>query len=183
MPGATPRYSLSYPVLGDPPHGPNQILDLAQDVEAALGVVDDFARRTPVGGEYKAAALQALGATGATRLTFGTAVKAANGITYNGTNTFTTLEAGVYSGMGSCKVPFAAANSFGMSLGPSAAYIGGDGMYVPENFSYNTTDVAVSGTFWLDVGATVSVWIYNNGGAVNSNFSGRPALFRLWKVA
>lgn len=40
MPAATPIYGFPYPVLGDPPHGPNQIEDLAEAVEAALADTD-----------------------------------------------------------------------------------------------------------------------------------------------
>lgn len=181
MPGTTPRYSIPYAVLGDSPNGPAQQLASATAIESALGTVDDFARRTAVGGQYKASGSQSL-AVGATKLNFATASKAANGITWNGSNAFTATEAGPYAGFASCKVPFVAANSYGMSLGPSSGYVAGDGMYVPENFSYNTTDVSVSGVFWLDVGDTVSAYIYNNGSATSSNFS-RPALFKLWKVA
>lgn len=40
MPAATPIYGFPYPVLGDPPHGPNQVEDLAEAVEAALADTD-----------------------------------------------------------------------------------------------------------------------------------------------
>lgn len=36
MPGATPTYGLPYPILGDQPHGPNQIEALAQAVDTQL---------------------------------------------------------------------------------------------------------------------------------------------------
>lgn len=40
MPAATPIYGFPYPVLGDSPHGPNQLEDLAEAVEAALADTD-----------------------------------------------------------------------------------------------------------------------------------------------
>lgn len=40
MPAATPIFGFPYPVLGDPPHGPNQIEDLAEGVETAMVAMD-----------------------------------------------------------------------------------------------------------------------------------------------
>jgi hypothetical protein len=36
VPGATPNYGLPYPVLGDQPHGPDQVESLAQATDALL---------------------------------------------------------------------------------------------------------------------------------------------------
>lgn len=180
MPGTTPRYSLSYPVLGDAPHGPNQILDLAQDVETALGVVDDFARRAAVGGEYKEAGVNSLTGGGAVRLAFATAVKAANGITWNGTNTFTTTEAGVYACYAQCRKSAAAAQDAMAVTGTTYS----DGtLLIPGSSVTGYGDVHVSGQRWFDVGVNLCAWYYNGGGTVNSAFGVRPAVFSVWRVA
>lgn len=181
MTANTPRYSLTYPLTSDAPHGPNQIQDLAQDVESALGTLDDYVHATAIGGEYRASALQSLTGLTSTKLTFGTTVKAANGITWNGTNTFTVLTAGVYSLLVTLKVPFLASNSWGVSLGPTS-YQSGTGMYVPEDFGFSATDFASSGCRWLDVGANICAYVYNNQATANSDFAARPAEFSVWKV-
>jgi hypothetical protein len=133
------------------------------------------------GGEWKSSALQAL-AVGANKIAFQTNVRPARGITFTSNTDVGILTGGLYCMAASMKVTFAASNSFGISFGPSSGYIAGDGMYLPEDFSNNTTDVAneLPG-IWLDAGATVSAYVYNNNGAQNSNFA-RPALFKIYKV-
>lgn len=133
------------------------------------------------GGEWKSSALQAL-AVGANKIVFQTNVKPARGITFASNSDVGILTSGLYSMAASMKVTFAASNSFGISFGPSSGYIAGDGMYLPEDFSNNTTDVANDlSAIWLDAGATVSAYVYNNNGAQNSNFA-RPAYFKIYKV-
>ncbi|MFI6302181.1 hypothetical protein ACIBCH_09940 [Amycolatopsis thailandensis] len=177
---ATPRYALPYAGITDAPHGPNQEQALAVATETALGTLDDYVH-TGIGGEYKSSAAQSM-ATGATKLNFGATVKTAAGITWNGSNQFTVLSSGIYSIFAYVKVPVGAGNSFGVSVGPGSGYISGDGMYFPENFGSSTTDVNCAGTIWLDAGATISAYVYNNNAAVNTNHAGRPALFRVWKT-
>jgi hypothetical protein len=133
------------------------------------------------GGEWKSSALQAL-AVGANKLVFQTVVRAARGITFTSNSDVGILTAGLYAMAASCKVSFVASNSFGISFGPSSGYIAGDGMYLPEDFGTSTTDVTNGlPAIWLDAGATVSAYIYNNNGAQNTNFA-RPATFKLYKV-
>jgi hypothetical protein len=133
------------------------------------------------GGEWKSSALQAL-AVGANKLVFQTTVRTARGITWASNSDATVLTAGLYGMASSLKVNFGSGNSFGLSFGPSSGYIAGDGMYLPEDFSNSTTDIAAAlPCIWLDAGATVSAYVYNNNGAQNSNFA-RPATFKLYKV-
>lgn len=62
MPGATPNYGFPYPVLGESPHGPNQIEALAQAVDAKFfadvaALATTLASRAPLGEAYTAADL------------------------------------------------------------------------------------------------------------------------------
>lgn len=62
MPGATPNYGFPYPLLGESPHGPNQIEALAQAVDAKLladvaALATTLASRAPLGEAYTAADL------------------------------------------------------------------------------------------------------------------------------
>jgi hypothetical protein len=133
------------------------------------------------GGEFKSSALQAM-AVGANKLVLQTVAKAARNITWANNSDVTILQAGIYAMSASIKVTFAANNSWGIAFGPSSGYITGDGMYLPENFGTSTTDVAnACAGVWLNVGDTVSAYVYNNNAAQNSNFA-RPALFKIYKV-
>lgn len=141
-------------------------------------------RLSYTGGEFKGLAVapgQAIG-VGANKLTFPTTVRTPRGIGWTSNSDVAIQASGLYAMAAYIKVPFAANNSFGIAFGPSSGYISGDGMYLPEDFGYNTTDV-VNGVpaVWLDSGATVSAYCYNNSGAVNLN-TARPSLFKIWKV-
>jgi hypothetical protein len=136
------------------------------------------------GGEFKgvtSAPGQAL-AVGANKMVFPNVIRTPRGIGWTSNSDVAIQSSGLYAMVASCKVPFSSGNSFGIAFGPSSGYIAGDGMYSPEDFGYNTTDL-VNGipSIWLDAGATVSAYCYNNSGAVNMN-TARPALFRIWKV-
>lgn len=57
MPGATPNYGFPYPILGESPHGPNQIEALAQAVDAKFladvaSLATTLASRAPLGEAY-----------------------------------------------------------------------------------------------------------------------------------
>lgn len=140
-------------------------------------------RLSYTGGEFKglaAAPGQAI-AVGANKLTFPTVVRTPRGIGWASNSDVTIQASGTYSMWAYVKVPFSAANSFGIAFGPSSGYISGDGMYCPEDFGYNTTDVTNGiPDIWLDAGQTVSAYLYNNSGAVNLN-TARPSLFKIWK--
>jgi hypothetical protein len=133
------------------------------------------------GGEWKSSALQAM-TVGANKLIFQTTVRTARGITWTSNTDVGILTSGLYAMAASLKVTFVSGNSWGIAFGPSSGYIGGDGMYLPEDFGTSTTDVANDlPAIWLDAGATVSAYVYNNNAAQNSNFA-RPATFKLYKV-
>lgn len=136
------------------------------------------------GGEFKGLAVapgQAI-AVGANKLSFPTVVRTPRGFTWASNSDATILASGLYGMFAYVKVPFSTGNSFGISFGPSSGYISGDGMYCPEDFGYNTTDITNGiAQIWLDAGATVSAYLYNNSGAVNLGVN-RPSLFKLWKV-
>lgn len=86
----------------------------------------------------------------------------------------------MFSCFASAKVPFVSNNSWGISIGANA--YAGAGQYFPEDFSYNTTDIANGGSIWLPAGSVIAAWIYNNGAAADLNFAGRPAFFRVWGI-
>jgi len=133
------------------------------------------------GGEWKSNAVQAM-AVGANKLVFQTTVRTARGITWANNSDITVLTAGLYAMAAYTKVTFVSNNSWGISFGPSSGYVSGDGMYLPENFGNNTTDVTNSlASIWLDAGATVSAYVYNNNSAQNNSIV-RPSLFRFYKV-
>lgn len=59
MPGATPNYGFPYPVLGEAPHGPNQIQALAEAVDAKFladvaTLATAFALKAPLGESQSA---------------------------------------------------------------------------------------------------------------------------------
>lgn len=179
MPAATPRYALPYALLGDQPHGPNQEQALAQAVETALGIVDDFAHAAASGGEYAASALQAL-TTGLNKLTFGTTVRAAAGITWNGSNQFTTTAAGVYAITASVYLP--GTSNMNCFTGTSAASLNAN-VHVHGVFAGGGLSASSGGARYLDVGTTISAYCYLNSANVNTSFSTEPATFNVWKVA
>ncbi|HEY3513561.1 MAG TPA: hypothetical protein VG497_01925 [Kribbella sp.] len=180
MPGNTPRYSIPYAVLGDQPHGPNQQKAIADAVEAALGTVDDYAHRAAIGGEYREAAANSLTGGGAIRLTFATAVKAANGITWNGTNTWTITEAGVYACYAQCRKSIAAASD-SMSI-TGTTYSDGT-LLIPGTSTTGYGDVHVSGARYFDVGTNLCAWYWSGSATALSAFATRPAVFSVWRVA
>lgn len=180
MPGTTPRYSIPFAVTGDTPHGPNQEKAIADQVELVLGIVDDFARRAAVGGEYKESGANSLTGGGAVRLAFGTAVKAAAGITWNGTNTFTVTEAGVYACYAQCRKSAAAASD---SMAITGTSYSDSTLLIPGTSASGYGDTHVSGNRYFDVGVNLCAWYYNGGSTVNSAFATRAAIFSVWRVA
>jgi hypothetical protein len=137
---------------------------------------------TAIGGEYRASAQQSL-ATGAVKLTFGTTVRAAAGITWNGTDTFTVVTAGTYSFGAFAKIPLVTSNSAAISIVSGTTYPStGTGQLTGEDFSYNTTDISCGATRYLAAGTNVTCWLYNNASATNTAFATRPAEFFIWRV-
>lgn len=136
----------------------------------------------PVGGEYRASSAQTC-PTGANTLTFGSTIQAANGITWNGSNQFTVITAGVYAVSAFAKVPFVSGNSWSMSIAGASYPTTGPGELTGDDFSAGTTDISNSATRFLAAGAKVSAYLYNNGASAALAFAARAAEFSVWKVA
>lgn len=131
-----------------------------------------------IGGEYKASALQAL-TTGLNKLNFGTTVRAASGITWNGTNQFTVVTAGLYSITGSVYLP--GSSSENCFAGTSSAGLN-TGVHTHGVFATGGLSAATAGIRYLAAGTTVSLYCYLNSANVNTSFSTEPAEFNIWKV-
>lgn len=130
-----------------------------------------------IGGEYKAAALQAL-TTGLNKLTFGTTVKAAAGITWNGTNQFTVVTPGWYGMSASLYMP--GSSSMNCLIGTASASLN-SGVHVHGNFSSTGLSAACGGSRFLTAGTTICAYSYLNSAGANTSFSTEPAEFQVWK--
>lgn len=131
-----------------------------------------------VGGEYKASALQAL-TTGLNKLNFGTTVKAASGLTWNGTNQFTVVTAGLYAMSGS--VYMGGTSNENCIIGTSSASLN-SGVFAHGVFASGGLSAACSATRYLTAGTTISCYCYLNSANANTSFSTEPAEFNVWKV-
>lgn len=144
---------------------------------------------TLVGGEYRATAAQTFPAWAGNKLTFGTTVQAASGITWNGTNMFTVVTAGLYTMTAFCGVTANASNHFLFGIGKTALTGSGATGELYTGWltaSGNQEEVTVSATRLLAAGDTICVWVYINGGAPGAplpsgtNFD-RAATLAVWK--
>lgn len=107
-------------------------------------------------------------------------MKAANGITWNGTNAFTITEAGVYACYAQCRKSAAAAQD---AMAISGTSYSDTTLLIPGSSVTGYGDVFVAGARYFDVGTNLVAWYYNAGSTVNSAFSTRPAVFSVWRVA
>lgn len=161
---STSRYTFPYPALADTPNGPVQVQALADRMEVVLGPIEDAgiaatAANLVAGGEYRSTSSQGIGVTGATKLTLGTTVTAASGITWNGSNTFTIVTAGRYSMSGNISYGYSVSNNVLLNIGATTyANPGWSGLSPAEA----QTDNSVSVVRFLPAGATVSLWVYLN---------------------
>lgn len=141
--------------------------------------------RARVGGEYQANATQSAGSAAATKITFGSAVQAASGITWNGTNQFTVVTAGLYSLYASSNTGFSSTGNWGVGIhnGTSVPSSTTPWLSAPV-FATGQTDSFTSTTTYLAAGQTLSAYFYNNEAAVRTlNAAGaKPCVFRVWRV-
>ena len=182
--GNTARYGWAYPELVDPPNTALHLKNLAQAVESTVGAVDDRVAAL-IGVEVRANANQAITASsGANKLTFGSVAQPANGVTWTGNNTATTLSAGLYSCYVSASTAFAAGNNFAVAVGGSVAPGAGVPWYSGPLVASGQTDSFTMVTRWFPAGTALCAWLYNNGSAITLNPTvQRSAEFIVWKVA
>lgn len=182
--GTTPQYGFPYPALADAPNGPVQIQALAEQVESVLSpihadVVALELNTKKAGGEWRATAQQTL-ATGATKLTMGTQVIAPTSITFNGTDTWTITESGVYA----------------MHLQIRTTATGQDGALAISGTSYSDATLLFPGnalnSIWGDIGHSpvgfisastqICCYYFNNEASTTTAFATRPPMFKIWRV-
>jgi|SRR5215217_2250643 len=178
----TPTYGFPYPVSNDSPNGAAQIQALATAVEGKFVTVD-AAINTIIGGEYRASGTQSL-ITGPNKLNFGTTITAASGITWNGSNQFTTLTAGLYACSAMVYMPGGTGLNYAVYLGTSAATLFGPpgALFIDGVFSPNGLSASASVTVSLSAGTTISAYCYNNQATASTAFATVPAEFRVWRV-
>ncbi|WP_439377820.1 hypothetical protein [Amycolatopsis lexingtonensis] len=134
---------------------------------------------TAPGGEYRGTSLPM--ATGANKLSFSTAIKAASGITWNGSNQFTVVTAGVYGFYVGGAMGFVSTASWGLAVHdasgwPAQAYT----LFSQPLFATGQTNSFSSGQKWLDVGQTICAYAYNNESTART-LAG--AEFRVWRIS
>lgn len=143
--------------------------------------------RARIGGEYQANAQQTMGAAPgapATKMNFGAAVQAASGITWNGSNQFTVVTAGVYTGYAAANTGFSPTGNWGVGIHSGAGIPGATTPWISAPlFASGQTDSFASFTKYLDVGQTLSAYFYNNETATRliNTASSKPAVFRVWR--
>ncbi|RSM60588.1 hypothetical protein DMH03_17725 [Amycolatopsis sp. WAC 01376] len=130
-----------------------------------------------IGGEWRANAAQSLTNGGAVRLNFPTAVVAGNGITFNGTNTWTIGSDGVYSFFAQARKTVAAAQD---AMHITGTTYSDSTLILPGSSVSGYGDVHVSGSVYLTAGTQVCAWYYSGSATANS-YTTRYPMFKIWK--
>lgn len=189
MPGTTANWAIPYGLLTDPPNGAAQTQAAAERIDTLFSGADGrltiLETRTDLnGGEVRASAAQSLPSGAGTKLTFGTVVRTPTGITWNGTDTWTLLEDGVYSVYAQArKNANTGANGDAMSVS-GTSYSDGTLVFPGMASAVGFGDMFVSGTRWLAAGTQLCAYYYNGAAAANATlFATRPPFFSVWRVA
>lgn len=183
--GTTPQYGIPYPQLSDAPNGPTQMQALATQVEASLSPVDakatslDVANRK-AGGEWRASAGVTL-VTGSNKLAFPTNVVASSNITFNGTDTWTINESGVY--VMHLQLRTTAANQDGALAVSGTSYSDGTLLFPGTALRSLWGDFGHSPCGYIAAGTQICAYFYNNAANTTTNFATRPPMFKIWRVA
>lgn len=177
--GNTSRYGWGYPEVTDPPNLSLYVKNLAQAVETTVGGLDDAAAAAAIGGEWKDARTTPALAVGANKLQFSTNVVAPNGLTFNGTDTWTVVTTGLYSAF--CQLRITANQNGGIVMG-ATAYSDAT-HYLPFLGFTGGPDYGLSGTVKLTAGQQFCFYFYDNGSATTINNALRNAMAKIWKVA
>ncbi|MFI6308499.1 hypothetical protein ACIBCH_41955 [Amycolatopsis thailandensis] len=175
--GATSRYGWAYPELFDPPNTAAHIKTALENVEATVGALDDKVA-TPIGGEWRDARSNPALNTGANKLVFATNVVPANGLTFNGTDTWQCQTSGPYAFFGQLRSN--AGVNGGICVGATSY---SDATHIVPFLGFtNGTDYAVSGVANLTVGQQFCFYFYNNGAATSINNGLRNAMAKVWRL-
>jgi hypothetical protein len=182
--GNTARYGWAYPEVTDPPNTALHLKNAEQAIEATVGGIDDalaaHIAAAPIGGEVKATGTGQTLAAGSNKLIFASTLVAPNGITWNGSDTWTIVTAGVYSVYAQCRKNAAAVQD---SMAVTTAPYNDATLLVPGlSSSGGYGDVFVSGTVYLAAGTQLSAYFYN-GGSSAAAVTTRYPMFKVWKVA
>ncbi|MET8848045.1 hypothetical protein [Amycolatopsis sp. NPDC004625] len=130
-----------------------------------------------IGGEWKDGRTTPALATGANKLQFATNVVSPNGLTFNGTDTWTCQTAGPYSFFGQLRST--AGVNGGICVGATTY---SDATHIVPFLGFtNGTDYALSGTAYLTAGQQFCFYFYNNGSATTINNALRNAMAKVWK--
>lgn len=156
------------------------------NVETGLSTAQSqlTAATTLIGGAYTSNAQQTVAASGATRITFGGALQAASGITWNGSNTFTVVTAGLYSAYAGVGTGFSSTGNWGVGIHNSSSNpAAGTAWLSAPTFGDGQTSSSTATTLYLTAGATLCAYFYNNENATRVlDPAVRPAVFRVWRV-
>ena len=141
------------------------------------GTLQTIRHGLDIGGEWRdARTTPALAAGGATKLQFGTQVVTPNGITFNGTDTFTGVTLGSYDIF--VQLRASTAVNGGICMGATTY---ADGTHkIPFLGFTGGPDYGLSGNYTISPAETFSFWFYNNGAATTINNALRNAICRIW---
>lgn len=177
--GATSRYGWPYPELFDPPNTAAHIKAALEGAEATVGALDDKVNAAPVGGEMIANATQSLTNGGAVRLSFAAVAQPANGITWNGSNTWTVVTPGVYAVYAQARKSVAAAQD---AMHITGTTYSDATLIIPGLSTTGYGDVFVSGARYFAAGTNLCAWYYSGSPTADTVSTRRP-IFSVWKVA
>jgi hypothetical protein len=183
----TPTYGFHYPASTDPPTGWTQIQQGMTDVEAKFvsndAAITALQNPAVIGGEYQGTslAITASGTNPVTKLSFGTTIQAAAGITWNGSNQFTVVTAGVYGFHALASMAFVGSSqNWALAVHDGTSYpANAYQAYAGPMFSSGQTNSFTYGEKYLAAGATISCYAYNNENAARTLVG---AQFRVWRV-
>lgn len=157
----------------------NKVTANVRDLDSRVQFLELASGSGSIGGEYRGTG-QVM-ATGANKLTVATVVNAAAGITWNGTNMFTTLSAGVYAMYAGANMSFVSTASWALAINDGTSYAATPYQnYASPLFAAGQTNAFTSGLKYLAAGATISCYGYNNEGTSRTLIG---AEFRVWRVA
>lgn len=172
---STSTWALPYPAGTQVPNVPADMQALAVATDTALSVAT-----ADIGGEMRATASQAITTGVGNKLTFGTVVTAASGITWNGTDTWTVVTAGIYAGFVNLRTALnpcsgalhvsGSTYSDSTLLFPGSSMAGGYG-----DFSHNFIG-------FLPAGTALCAWFYDASASTTTAFATRPPMFKVWRV-